>query len=111
MVFKATSTGNIPAIVLIILSFKIDYLYPFYYTQQTGEDVIDMPVPSSYNDVTQNASIRDHIGWAWYQRTFFIPKSWTNQKVYLRFGSVNYHAVVVYSIMMQIIYFECIWVT
>ena len=27
--------------------------------------VIDMPVPASYNDVTQNSSIRDFIGWAW----------------------------------------------
>ena len=56
-----------------------------------------MPVPSSYNDVTQNASIRDHIGWAWYQRSFFLPKSWKNQRINLRFGSVNYHAVVVIS--------------
>lgn len=57
--------------------------------------VMDMPVPSSYNDVTQEASIRDHIGWAWYQRTFIIPKSWKSQLVTIRFGSVNYHAVVV----------------
>lgn len=27
--------------------------------------VIAMPVPSSYNDVTQDKDIRDHIGWAW----------------------------------------------
>ena len=31
---------------------------------QTGE-VIRMAVPSSYNDVTQDKSLRDHIGWVW----------------------------------------------
>lgn len=51
----------------------------------------------SYNDVTQCPSIRDHIGWAWYERNFFVPKSWGNQNVVVRFGSVNYHAVVVIS--------------
>ncbi|XP_057378859.1 beta-glucuronidase-like isoform X2 [Daphnia carinata] len=57
-------------------------------------EVIDMPVPSSYNDVTQDPKIRDHIGWAWYQREFFLPKSWKSQRVTIRFGSVNYYAVV-----------------
>jgi len=27
--------------------------------------VIDIPVPSSYNDITQDRSIRDFVGWAW----------------------------------------------
>ena len=27
--------------------------------------VIDMPVPASYNDITQNRLIRDFVGWAW----------------------------------------------
>ena len=58
-------------------------------------DVIDMPVPSSYNDVTQDAKIRDHIGWVWYQREFFIPKGWKTYPVNIRFGSVNYFATVV----------------
>lgn len=58
---------------------------------------IDMPVPSSYNDITQDVKIRDHIGWAWYQRSFFVPKTWKAQRVSLRFGSVNYHAIVVSS--------------
>lgn len=31
---------------------------------QTGP-VISMAVPSSYNDVTQDKALRDHIGWAW----------------------------------------------
>ncbi|PSN36674.1 Beta-glucuronidase [Blattella germanica] len=55
-----------------------------------------MPVPSSYNDVTVNATIRDFVGWAFYVRTFFVPKRWKldNQRVVLRFGSVHYTAKV-----------------
>lgn len=30
----------------------------------TGE-VMAMAVPSSYNDITQDKTIREHIGWAW----------------------------------------------
>ncbi len=29
------------------------------------EPTILMPVPSSYNDVTQNITIHRHIGWVW----------------------------------------------
>lgn len=57
---------------------------------------IQMPVPSSYNDVTVNSTIRDHVGWVWYQRTFFAPKRWSTEKqrVVIRFGSVHYTAIV-----------------
>ena len=54
-----------------------------------------MPVPSSYNDVTQEASLRDHIGWVWYDRDFFVAESWANQNIFVRFGSANYHSIVV----------------
>lgn len=57
-------------------------------------DIMDMPVPSSYNDVTQDASIRDHIGWVWYQREFFVPARWKTYPVSVRFGSANYYAIV-----------------
>lgn len=62
---------------------------------QTG-DVLPMPVPSSYNDITQNATIRDHVGWVWYDTRFYAPQRWngSEQNVFLRFGSVHYVAVV-----------------
>ena len=59
---------------------------------------MDMPVPSSYNDVTQDASIRDHIGWVWYQREFFVPARWKTYPVSVRFGSANYYAIVVWQL-------------
>lgn len=56
-----------------------------------------MPVPSSFNDITQNTSLRDFVGWVWYDRQVWIPESWmANSKVIkLQFASINYNAVVV----------------
>lgn len=60
-----------------------------------------MPVPASYNDVTQDASLRDHIGWVWYDKEFFVACSWAMENAFVRFGSANYHAIVV-SLLNQI---------
>lgn len=49
-----------------------------------------MPVPSSFNDVTQNVTIHQHIGWIWYARDFFVhhlASRWV-----LRIQSTNYEA-------------------
>ena len=37
-----------------------------------------MPVPSSYNDITQDAALRDHLGWVWYDREFFVREKCIN---------------------------------
>lgn len=58
------------------------------------EGVIDMPVPASYNDITTDAELRDHVGWVWYERVFAVPGLWKDQRIVLRFGSVTHHAVV-----------------
>lgn len=62
-----------------------------------GISAMLMPVPASYNDITQDAKIRDFVGIAWYDRDFFVPKSWQdeNKRVWLRFSSVSYAAQVV----------------
>lgn len=54
-----------------------------------------MPVPGSYNDITVEADLRDYVGTVWYERTFFVPKAWQSQRIYLRFASVHYQASVV----------------
>uniref|UniRef100_A0A224X9B4 Putative beta-galactosidase/beta-glucuronidase carbohydrate transport and metabolism n=1 Tax=Panstrongylus lignarius TaxID=156445 RepID=A0A224X9B4_9HEMI len=59
------------------------------------QDYIDMPVPSSFNDVTANRTIRDYLGWVWYQRTFRLPASMQNGNfLRLRFTSVHYYSKV-----------------
>ncbi|XP_069689811.1 beta-glucuronidase-like [Periplaneta americana] len=67
-----------------------------WYKQQlklTGR-TIPMPVPSSYNDITEDKEVRDHVGVVWYDRTFYPPKLWNSNdlKVWLRFASVHYAA-------------------
>ena len=55
--------------------------------------VRDMPVPSSYNDISTESNLRDFVGWVWYYRKFYVSNSWsTDKKVMLRFGSVHYTA-------------------
>jgi len=54
------------------------------------EDFIFMPVPASYNEITQDIEIRDHIGNVWYEKEFFIPNSWKNSNIILRIdGAAN----------------------
>ena len=49
-------------------------------------------VPASWND--QFADERDNLGPAWYQTRFDLPWGWRGQRIYVRFGSVNYLAEV-----------------
>ncbi|XP_015597395.1 beta-glucuronidase isoform X2 [Cephus cinctus] len=67
-----------------------------WYAQELSKagKVIQMPVPSSYNDIPTSSAIRDHVGAVWYEKTFFVATSWIDQRVFLRFGSVNYLAQV-----------------
>lgn len=63
---------------------------------ETGP-VIDMPVPASYNDITQDAKLRDFIGWVWYEREVWVPGSWlqdVGRRIVLRVGSAHYYSVV-----------------
>lgn len=56
-----------------------------------------MAVPSSYQDLSQDRDRMNHIGWVWYDRDFWVPLEWdvTTKRISLRFGSVNYYAIVV----------------
>lgn len=60
--------------------------------------VIPMPVPSSFNDITQSKALRDFVGWVWYDVEFFSPARWDQHRdvgrlrVFLRFGGVHYEA-------------------
>lgn len=57
-----------------------------------------MPVPSSFNDITQEAALQNFIGWVWYEREAILPQRWTqdtDMRVVLRINSAHYYAVVV----------------
>ena len=54
-----------------------------------------MSVPSSYNDLTEDASLRDHWGYVFYQRTVAFPHFVREtQRVVLRCDAVTHHAKV-----------------
>ena len=57
-----------------------------------GPDILDMPVPASYNDITVSREVRDFLGWAWYQRSFQLTEDWQGKRLVLRFGSVHHTA-------------------
>ena len=48
------------------------------------KDTLAMPVPSSFNDITVDSKLRDFVGWAWYDRTFYVSSSWQGQRTVLR---------------------------
>jgi beta-glucuronidase len=54
------------------------------------EPTILMPVPASYNDITQNVTIHRHIGWVWYARDFFVHN--TAPRWVLRFQAARYES-------------------
>ncbi|XP_055993627.1 beta-glucuronidase isoform X2 [Sorex fumeus] len=58
---------------------------------------LDMPVPSSFNDVGQDIRLRGFVGWVWYEREVILPQRWTQDlgtRVVLRIGSAHYYAIV-----------------
>lgn len=70
---------------------------------QSG-NVIPMPVPSSYNDITEDRALRDFIGWVWYDKEVYVPRSWESNvtRVVLRFEATNYNTIVVRSLFLNI---------
>lgn len=56
------------------------------------ENTRPIAVPASWND--QFEDYRDYLGDGWYQTRFDLPWGWEQQRVFVRFGSVNYIAEV-----------------
>lgn len=60
---------------------------------------MDMPVPASFNDITQDPKLRRFIGWVWYEKEVLPPAHWllrdTGTRIVLRIGSAHYYSIVV----------------
>lgn len=68
---------------------------------QVSLDYYKMPVPSAFNDIVPNTTVRDYMGWFWYQADFVsAPQSsqdHCNQiscDWYLQFDNINYMSIV-----------------
>lgn len=55
---------------------------------------IAMPVPSAFDDVVVEPSLRDHVGDVWYQRVVHVPRGWDGRRIVLRFDAATHRAVV-----------------
>ena len=64
-----------------------------WYRDGLPSPTIAMAVPSSYNELTQEWALREHVGIVWYQRDFFVPLHWMTRRVVLYIGSANHHAI------------------
>ena len=60
----------------------------WYALPNLPEPTIPMPVPASYNDITQNISIRRYVGSAWYAYDFVLHR--TAPRWVLRFQAAHY---------------------
>ncbi|MDF2962010.1 MAG: beta-glucuronidase [Paenibacillus sp.] len=58
------------------------------------EHTIPMPVPASYNDITEDGKIKHHVGYVWYERDFHVSPNWQDRRTMLRFGGVTHSASV-----------------
>jgi beta-glucuronidase len=55
---------------------------------------IDVAVPSSFNDLYTDLSIREHVGWVWYQRKVRVPRGWAGERVFVRVDAATHGGVV-----------------
>jgi beta-glucuronidase len=72
--------------------FKSSGLKEKWYESGLPDNSIPMPVPASFNDITQDISIRDFLGTVWYERSDFIPTEWKGKKVSLWVGAAAHRA-------------------
>ena len=78
-----------------------EHLFPTLFPSPTSQSgpVLLMAVPSSFNDLTQEASLRDYVGWVWYERTVTLPlllaPNGNKTSYWLRFESAHYYTMVV----------------
>lgn len=58
------------------------------------QEATTMPVPASYNDMKEDARLREHYGWVFYQRSFTVPEVLKCQRMVLRMEAVTHKAKV-----------------
>ena len=53
-----------------------------------------MAVSAAYNDLNEDPAFRSHCGWAYYKRSFTIPRTLASERLVLRFDAVMHYAKV-----------------
>lgn len=70
----------------------------WHFALDGGPDPLDtsleVAVPASYNDLFTDPAIREHVGWAWYQRQVRVPRGWAGERVILRLDAATHEGKV-----------------
>jgi beta-glucuronidase len=56
------------------------------------ESNIDIAVPGSWNEQLEELGLLNFVGAAWYNHKVYIPKEFSDKKVWLRIGSADYYS-------------------
>ncbi|KAL2836890.1 glycoside hydrolase family 2 protein [Aspergillus pseudodeflectus] len=51
---------------------------------------LQIPVPSSYNDIFIDSHVHNHVGWVYYQRQVAVPRGWSRDRIYLRVDAATH---------------------
>ncbi len=51
----------------------------------------EMAVPASYNDISQDPAVRDHVGDVWYEKEIYVSNKWQGDRIVLRIGSATHY--------------------
>lgn len=80
-----------------IWDFKVDFQdkgFSEAWYKSKLDTKLDIAVPASYNDIFTDISIREHVGWVWYQREVRVPKGWSNERVNVRIDAATHEGIV-----------------
>lgn len=59
------------------------------------ENFYKLPVPSAFNDIVSNKTVRNYVGWFWYQKSIEIDVGQLNlTQKFIQFENVNYMTIV-----------------
>lgn len=77
--------------------FKVDFKDEGLAQNWAGSPLdtsLQAPVPASYNDVFTDVSIREHVGFVWYQRTVRVPRGWNGERIFVRADSATHEGII-----------------
>lgn len=82
-----------------IWDFKLDSGKGFEekWQEKKLQNPMKMPVPSSYNDLSELMEVREHFGWVFYQREISLPEMLRQERLVLRCDAVTHYAKVYWN--------------
>ncbi len=96
MLYPITTSSRTVIDLSGIWAFKVDDGKGFEeeWYKRPLENPMTMPVPCAYNDMKESMELRDHYGWAFYQKTLIIPKTLMGERIVLRIDAAAHKAIV-----------------